>query len=76
MLTLLIPAPVRAQTLTAVVSINQLAAPAGFLGAGVLLSHYGTRPVFLLVPAVQTLAMGARSFATFRGRRLQPITAG
>jgi MFS family permease len=75
LLTLAIPPSVRAQALTAVLAVNQLAAPVGFLGAGVLLAHYGTRPVFIIVPAVQTLAMGARALATLRGRAPAPVTA-
>jgi MFS family permease len=46
MTTLMIPPAVRSQALTAVLVINQLAAPVGFLGAGVLLAHWGVRPVF------------------------------
>lgn len=75
MLTLIIPPAVRAQALTAVLAVNQLAAPAGFLGAGVLLAHFGTKPVFLLVPAIQTLTMGARALATVRGRLPSAVTA-
>lgn len=75
MLTLIIPPSVRAQALTAVLAVNQLAAPAGFLGAGVLLEHFGTKPVFLIVPAVQTLIMGERALATIRGRLPAPATA-
>jgi MFS family permease len=66
MLTLVIPAAVRAQALTAVLAVNQLAAPAGFLGAGLLLANFGTRWVFVLVPVVQTVAMGARARDTPR----------
>ena len=75
MTTLMIPPAVRSQTLTAVVAINQLAAPVGFLGAGVLLAHWGVRPVFILVPAVQTLTMGTRALATLRARPPVPATA-
>lgn len=75
MLTLIIPPAVRSQALTAVLAVNQLAAPVGFLGAGVLLAHIGTKPVFLLVPAVQTLSMGARAVATLRDRAGLPATA-
>jgi predicted MFS family arabinose efflux permease len=64
MTTLMIPPAVRSQALTAVLVINQLAAPVGFLGAGVLLARWGVRPVFILVPAIQTLAMGTRALAT------------
>jgi MFS family permease len=74
-MTLVIPPAVRAQALTAVISVNQLAAPIGFLGAGFLLAHYGLEPVFLLVPLVQTLAMGSRALATLRGPELRPALA-
>jgi predicted MFS family arabinose efflux permease len=75
MLTLIVPPAVRSQALTAVLAINQLAAPLGFLGAGVVLAHAGYEPVFLLVPAVQTVTMGARAFATLRSRDAIPVTA-
>ncbi len=75
MLTLIVPAAVRSQTLTAVLVINQLAAPAGYLGAGLLLAHGGVQSVFLVVPAVQSLTMGARALATLRRRNEIPVTA-
>jgi predicted MFS family arabinose efflux permease len=74
-LTLIVPPAVRAQALTAVLAINQLAAPVGFLGAGVILAHRGYRPVFLLVPAVQSVTMGARALATLRRREGLPAAA-
>jgi predicted MFS family arabinose efflux permease len=74
-LTLIVPPAVRAQALTAVLAINQLAAPVGFLGAGVILAHRGYRPVFLLVPAVQSVTMGARALATLRRRESLPAAA-
>jgi predicted MFS family arabinose efflux permease len=74
-LTLMIPPAVRSQALTAVLAINQLAAPIGFLGAGVVLAHGGYEPVFLLVPAVQSLTMGTRAFATLRRRDAIPAAA-
>lgn len=74
-LTLIVPPAVRSQALTAVLAINQLAAPVGFLGAGVILAHRGYEPVFLLVPAVQSVTMGARAFATLRRRESLPATA-
>jgi MFS family permease len=74
-LTLIVPPAVRSQALTAVLAVNQLAAPAGFLGAGLILAHGGYGPVFLLVPAVQTLTMGARAVATLRRREGLPVTA-
>ena len=66
MLTLIIPPAVRPQALTAVLAVNQLAAPAGYLGAGLALSHLGVRAVFVAVPAVQTITMGARAIATLK----------
>jgi len=75
MLTLIVPAAVRSQTLTAVLVINQLAAPAGYLGAGLLLAHGGVQSVFLIVPVVQSLTMGARAVATLRRRNEIPVTA-
>jgi predicted MFS family arabinose efflux permease len=74
-LTLIVPPAVRSQALTALVAINQLAAPVGFLGAGVILAHGGYQPIFLLVPAVQSVTMGARAFATLRRRESLPVTA-
>jgi MFS family permease len=76
MTTLMIPAAVRAQTLVAVIVVNQLAAPVGFLGAGFLLAHWGVAPVFVLVPLVQTLSMGFRAVTTLRARPPVPATAG
>jgi uncharacterized membrane protein YhiD involved in acid resistance len=58
-----------------VLAINQLAAPVGFLGAGLILAHAGYGPIFVLVPAVQTLTMGARALATLRRRESLPVTA-
>ena len=75
MLTLALPPAVRAQALTAFISVNQLASPAGFLGAGFVLAHYGLGPIFLAVPVIQTLAMGGRAVATLRDRRLTPRVA-
>jgi predicted MFS family arabinose efflux permease len=74
-LTLIVPPAVRSQALTAVIAINQLAAPVGFLGAGLILAHGGYEPVFLLVPAVQSVTMGARALATLRRRESLPVTA-
>ena len=74
-LTLIVPPAVRSQALTAVLAVNQLAAPVGFLGAGVILAHRGYGPVFLLVPVVQSLTMGARALATLRRRESLPATA-
>jgi MFS family permease len=74
-LTLIVPPAVRSQALTAVLAINQLAAPLGFLGAGLILAHGGFRPVFVLVATVQMLTMGARAISTLRRRDAIPATA-
>jgi predicted MFS family arabinose efflux permease len=66
MLTLLPPARLRAQVLSAVLAVDQLATPAGFLGTGLVLAHLGIRWIFVGVPVLQTLAMGARATATLR----------
>jgi predicted MFS family arabinose efflux permease len=73
--TLIVPPALRSQALTAVLAINQLAAPAGLLGAGVILAHGGFEPVFVLVPVVQSVTMGARAFATLHRRDALAITA-
>jgi predicted MFS family arabinose efflux permease len=73
LLTLAIPPAVRQQALTAILAANQLAAPLGFLGAGFVLAHFGVDPIFLLVPAIQTVTMGARALATLRGHVLRPV---
>jgi MFS family permease len=70
LLTLAPPPALRAQVLSAVLAVDQLAAPAGFLGAGLVLSHLGVRWIFVGVPAIQTLAMGTRAYATLTSPKL------
>jgi predicted MFS family arabinose efflux permease len=48
------PEGLRAKTMTAVISINTLAAPLGFLAAGQVLEHWGVAPLFALVAAGMT----------------------
>jgi len=73
MLTMRLPPAVRTQGLSAILALDVLLAPVGYLLAGVVLQHWGVTPVFFAVPLVQTLAMGARAFAAHRERtRLQP----
>ena len=74
-LTLIVPPAVRSQALTSVLAINQLAAPLGFVGGGLILAHGGFRPVFVLVATVQMLTMGARAISTLRQRDAIPVTA-
>jgi MFS family permease len=71
MFTLLPPPRLRAQVLSAVAAADQIATPAGFVGTGLVLAHLGLRWIFVGVPALQTLAMGARALTTLRaGDRL------
>jgi predicted MFS family arabinose efflux permease len=70
MLTLIPPPAIRTQALSAVLVANQLAAPIGFLGAGFAISHFGLAAVFVAVPVVQSVTMGARALATLRSREM------
>ena len=56
------PDGLRAMTITAVISLNTLAAPLGFLVAGQVLEHWGVVPLFTAVVAGVTwmaIAYGA-----------------
>jgi predicted MFS family arabinose efflux permease len=68
MLTLRAPQALRQQVLSAVLAADTLAAPLGYLGAGVGLAHAGLLPVFAAVAAIQTVAMGSRAAVTLRER--------
>jgi predicted MFS family arabinose efflux permease len=73
MITMRIPAALRTQGLAAILAVDITLAPVGYLGAGVVLANYGVTPVFVAVPLVQTLAMGARAIESIRERgRLEP----
>lgn len=75
MITMRIPAALRTQGLAAILAVDITLAPVGYLGAGIVLANYGVTPVFVAVPLVQTLAMGARAITSIREReRLEPIT--
>jgi predicted MFS family arabinose efflux permease len=71
------PDALRAKVMTAVISINTLAAPLGFLVAGQVLERWGVAPLFTLVAIGITLA--ALSFAAialrFRELDLAPEPA-
>ena len=72
MLTMRLPVALRTQGLAAILVADITLAPVGYLGAGLALGHYGVTPVFVAVPLVQTLAMGARAITSIRERgRLQ-----
>jgi len=74
LITMRIPAALRTQGLAAILAADITLAPVGYLGAGVVLANYGVTPVFVAVPLVQTLAMGARAITSIREReRLQPV---
>jgi MFS family permease len=74
MMTMRIPASLRTQGLAAMLALDIALAPVGYLGAGIALASYGVTPVFVAVPLVQTLAMGARALTSIRERgRLEPI---
>jgi len=71
------PEALRAKVMTAVISINTLAAPLGFLAAGQILEHQGVATLFAFVAIGMTIA--ALSFAAialrFRELDLAPEAA-
>jgi hypothetical protein len=69
MLTLRAPQALRQQVLSAVLAADTLAAPLGYLGAGLALAHVGLLPLFAAVAGIQTVAMGSRAAVTLRERR-------
>jgi len=74
-LTMRFPASLRTQGLAAIMVADITLAPAGYLGAALVLGHWGVTPIFVAVPLVQTLAMGTRAATTLRERsRLQVAT--
>ena len=50
------PDALRAKVMTAVVAVNTLAAPLGFLAAGQILEHWGVAPLFAVVTVGMTVA--------------------
>lgn len=71
LLTMRIPAAIRTQGLAAILVADITLAPVGYLSAGVVLANYGVTPVFVAVPLVQTLSMGARAVSALRERANQ-----
>jgi predicted MFS family arabinose efflux permease len=67
------PENLRAKVITAVISINTLAAPLGFLLAGQVLEHWGVAPLFTMVVAGMTWAVVV--FATIVLRHREPDPA-
>jgi MFS family permease len=64
------PETLRAKALTAVISVNTLAAPLGFLVAGQVLEHWGVAPLFAVVVAGMTVSGLAFSAIALRFRDL------
>jgi MFS family permease len=64
------PEALRAKAITAVVSMNTLAAPLGFLAAGQVLEHWGVVPLFTMVVAGMTASALAFSAIALRFRDL------
>ena len=64
------PEALRAKALTAVVSINTLAAPLGFLVAGQVLEHWGVATLFAMAATGITLAALTFSAVALRFREL------
>jgi predicted MFS family arabinose efflux permease len=64
------PDALRAKVLTAVISINTLAAPLGFLAAGQVLERWGVASLFTLVAVGMTLAALSFSAIALRFREL------
>ena len=62
------PDGLRAMTITAVISLNTLAAPLGFLVAGQVLEHWGVVPLFTAVVAGVTWMAIAYSAIVLRNR--------
>jgi MFS family permease len=58
------PEQLRAKAMTAVISVNTIAAPLGFLGAGQVIERWGVDVVFAIVPAgISALALAFASIA-------------
>jgi len=64
------PKALRAKVMTAVVAVNTLAAPVGFLVAGQVLGHWGVVPLFTAVVAGMTAAGLAFSAIALRFREV------
>jgi predicted MFS family arabinose efflux permease len=69
------PDALRAKVITAVISINTLAAPLGFLLAGQVLEHWGVAPLFALVVAGMTWVVIVFAAIVLRHRELDPAPA-
>ena len=65
------PDALRAKVMTAVISINTLAAPLGFLAAGQVLERWGVATLFALVAIGMTLAAVSFSAIALRFRELE-----
>ncbi|MFN2469055.1 MAG: MFS transporter [Gaiellaceae bacterium] len=75
-LTMRPPPAIRAQALTAEMTVIAVAGPVGYLVAGPVLEEFGVLPVFIAVAAVQAVAMGSRALAVLREPPGAAVTAG
>ena len=66
------PDDLRAKVITAVISINTIAAPLGFLLAGQVLEHWGLVPLFTLVVGGMTWIVIVFAAIVLRHRELEP----
>jgi MFS family permease len=64
------PEPLRAQVLSASTTLFSFTGPLGFIAAGLLLDRYrSTKPTFVMIGAIATVAAGLSMIARGRGRR-------
>ena len=59
--------------MTAVVAVNTLAAPLGFLAAGQILEHWGVAPLFAVVTVGMTVAGLAFAVIAWRHSDDEPV---
>jgi MFS family permease len=74
-LTLRTPANLRPKVMTAVISVNTLAAPLGFLAAGQVIERWGVTPVFAAVAGGITIAAVSFSGIALRHREDDALPA-
>ena len=67
------PEALRAKVMTAVVAVNTIAAPLGFLAAGQILERWGVMPLFAIVTVGMTVAGLAFAVVAWRHSRDEPV---
>jgi predicted MFS family arabinose efflux permease len=70
------PPDLRARVMTAVITVNTVASPLGFLAAGWVLEHWGVNPVFAGVAAGISIAGVAFAGVVLRYAEPVPLPAG